>query len=260
MEYANLEQARSSSGLRMVVTAGAPGPWSEAAKAFFRLKGLDYLAVAHRGGMDDPGLIAWTGTASAPVAFYNDERPRAHWSEILLLAERLSALPRLIPDNEEERTAMFGLCFALCGEDGLGWNRRLLLFDALEASAANRTGAVYPNAAVSRMRHRYSGDEDNARAEARLVSIFGMMAAILRRQRAAGSDWFVGNAMSAADIYWAAFSNLFVPMAAADCPMPDYYRKNGDTLTPAVRTAITPDLLAHRDKVARLAFSLPMDF
>src|SRR3546814_11935419 len=45
---------------------------------------------------------------SAPVAMLDDDRPRAHWSEVLILAEQLAAEPRLIPadpvdDRSEER-------------------------------------------------------------------------------------------------------------------------------------------------------------
>ena len=32
-EYIEVEQARAMSGLRLVLTPGVPGPWSEAARA-----------------------------------------------------------------------------------------------------------------------------------------------------------------------------------------------------------------------------------
>lgn len=45
MEYLEPEIARNRSGLRLVLTAGVPGPWGEAAKSIFSLKGIDFLPV-----------------------------------------------------------------------------------------------------------------------------------------------------------------------------------------------------------------------
>jgi len=67
---------------------------------------------------------AWTSQSSAPVAVWNDERPRSTWSEQLYLVERLEPEPALIPTNIEDRALMFGYCMnsvgrmALVGHDG----------------------------------------------------------------------------------------------------------------------------------------------
>jgi|TARA_B110000977_G_scaffold169401_1_gene219345 hypothetical protein len=45
MEYKTVEEAKNLNGLRLALTAGVPGPWSEAAKALFRIKGIDYIPV-----------------------------------------------------------------------------------------------------------------------------------------------------------------------------------------------------------------------
>ena len=37
-EYIEVEKARSMSGLRVVLTPGVPGPWSEAAKGILHVK------------------------------------------------------------------------------------------------------------------------------------------------------------------------------------------------------------------------------
>src|SRR3546814_12280278 len=39
--------------------------------------------------------------------------------------QRLAPEPRLIPADLDDRTLMFGLCNALCSENGFGWNLRL---------------------------------------------------------------------------------------------------------------------------------------
>src|SRR4051812_22037721 len=103
MDYLSVEDAMKRDGVRLVLTAGVPGPWGEAAKNIFHVKALTYAPVAQHAGMPNDELVGWTGCANAPVAIYNDEAPRSGWSEILMLAERLAAEPRLIPDDSEER-------------------------------------------------------------------------------------------------------------------------------------------------------------
>ena len=76
----------------------------------------------------DPALKAWTAQESAPVAAYNDERPRSTWIEQLYLAERLAPNPPLIPAAIDDRILMFGYCNEICGENGFSWSKRLLLF------------------------------------------------------------------------------------------------------------------------------------
>ena len=264
--YVPVEEARAAGGLRMVLNAGAPGPWSEAAKGILRYKSIDFIPVAHLGGMDNTEIVAWTGVANAPAAMYGNERPRTHWSEILLLAERLAPEPRLIPEKEEDRVRMFGIAHEICGEDGLGWNRRLQMFDGNEASARAKaaqkdpTAADKPNEPIARMRFRYSANAEIAVAERRQIAILNYLTDLLRKQEAAGSPWFVGDTMTAADIYWAAFSNLMAPMDHDVCPMPDFYRKSAGRRSPELEAAISPALIAHRDRVAQLCFDPPMRF
>jgi glutathione S-transferase len=266
LPYVPLEAARAAGGLRMVLNAGAPGPWSEAAKGILRVKGIGYVPVAHLGGMENAEVVAWTGVANAPVAMFEDERPRSHWSEILLLAERLAPEPRLIPQDQGLRVRMMGICQEICGEDGLGWNRRLQLFDANEASArakaAQKDAAALdqPNVPIARMRFRYSANADLAATDQRLIAILDHLTALLELQAATGSPWFVGTSMTAADIYWAAFSNLFAPMSPEVCPMPDYYRAGAGQCSPELCAALSSALIDHRDRTARIAFEVPMRF
>lgn len=266
LNYIPAAQARDLPGLRLVLNAGVPGPWSEAAKALFHVKGIPFVAVPHIGGMPNEELVAWTGIANAPVAMLDDERPRAHWSEILLLAERLVPEPRLLPQDQALRVQVLGLSHEICGEDGLGWNRRLQLFEQSEASARRKAAEKdpaaldRPNVPIARMRFRYSPNTDMAAAENRILAILAHLDAALAANRAAGSDWFVGDAMTAADIYWTAFSNMFAPIAHERCPMPSYYRDSAVVQSDAVARAITPALLDHRDKVAAICFENPMRF
>src|SRR6185369_11307434 len=99
MRFVTLEEARAARGLRLVVTAGVPSPWSETAKGCFDAKGIDYLGV--RLTPRDADVRAWTARHNAPVAMYDDEPPRSGWAEIVALAERLRADPPLVPGAQD---------------------------------------------------------------------------------------------------------------------------------------------------------------
>ncbi len=69
----------------------------------------------------------------------DNERSRARWDAILLLAERLSPVLRLIPASETARSDMFGLANSICGEDGFGCNFRLYKMAAWESALAGES-------------------------------------------------------------------------------------------------------------------------
>src|SRR5216683_4919483 len=126
-EYIEVEQAIAMTGLRVVLSPGVPGPWSESAKGILHVKKIPYVKVRQILGAENPALRQWTAQETAPAFIYNDERPRSIWSDQLYLAERLAPAPTLIPANLEDRARMFGLANELCGENGFGWARRLML-------------------------------------------------------------------------------------------------------------------------------------
>src|SRR5689334_7992556 len=127
-EYVNVDAAIARRGLRMVVVGNVPSPWGEAAKGILHIKGIEWAAV--KLVYDSEPLREWAGQRSGPVAIYDNERPRAGWAEILLLAERLTPSPSLLPTDPAERAIVFGLGHEICGEAGLGWSRRLQLIHA----------------------------------------------------------------------------------------------------------------------------------
>ena len=176
VRYVSVEEAIKRRGLRMVVVGNVPSPWGEAAKGILHIKGIDWAAV--RLAYDSEPLKEWAGQRTGPVAIYDDERPRAGWAEILLLAERLAPTPSLLPADAAERALVFGLAHEICGEAGLGWARRLQLVHAGLQDAGG-----FPRA-----RRGISGQEirlhapRQARPPARGWSqLLGMLAARLRR-------------------------------------------------------------------------------
>jgi glutathione S-transferase len=201
----------------------------------------------------DAALLQWTAQTSAPVAVYEQERPRSSWAEIIHLAERLAPEPRLIPSDAEERMRMWGLCHELAGEGGFGWQRRLMfVHGALVANAD-------PGGVMAHLGRKYGySPEAGAAAPARSAEILRTLSAQLLAQRERGSRYLVGDAVSAADLFWAAFAILLEPLPEADCPLPPMLRAIY-LAPPPVREAAHPLLLEHRDFVYRAHLGLPID-
>src|SRR5229473_1348712 len=131
--WLTLEQALGAPGLRVApVRGGLPSPWSEFVRACFHVKRIPYSLIDARDA--DRGLTSiktLTGQESLPVVFWNDERPRSNWLEQLVLAERISLEPRLLPDDPVERAKVVGLIAELCSEVGFGWHRRVMMIARL---------------------------------------------------------------------------------------------------------------------------------
>src|SRR5450755_1438317 len=239
--YVGVEDAIARDGLRMVVVGGVPSPWGEAAKGIFHIKGIDWVAV--RLVYDSEPLKAWAGQRSGPVAVYGREEPRASWREILLLAERLAPSPSLLPEQPVARAEVLGLAQAICGEGGLSWTRRLQLIHAGLQGAGG-----FPARVAGYLGKKYGHDaEAGAAAGARVVAMLGELAARLRARHEAGSAYFVGDALTAADVYAATAMALFRPLPQAQCAM-----------DPSTRAALDPVLLAHRDMMYAKHLELPL--
>lgn len=254
MDFKSISSLKTTPGLRLVLVAGAPSPWGQAAKAMMEYKGLDFsTGLLIPGEMNDE-LVAWTGINSGPVVINNDEKPLDRWADILFLIERLAPRPALVPDDPRQRVEVFGLSHELCGEMGLGWNRRLLMFGPMIESGNAPEG-------VTRMAGKYQyNTADMERAGTRIVAILGMLHQQLERQQRAGSDYFVGDAPSAVDFYWTAFSNLIEIISWDKIPVPEDYRPLFQQSDPAVSEAFTPLLREHRDRFFTAHFKSPMEF
>jgi glutathione S-transferase len=194
---------------------------------------------------------------NAPIAVYDEEPPQSTWHEILLLAERLGSGPSLIPDDELDRALMVGFSTEICGPDGFGWSRRLELMGRREVKNPSETGSYD----MGRMQRAYGvTDETIARAPKRMVQIMQGLAKQLHKQKAAGSDYLVGDRLSACDLHWAAFSLFVSPLPADKCAMPDFMRGNYSHLTPELAAGLDPILLEHRDRIYQRHVALPLDF
>lgn len=255
----SVEEARDLPGLRLVLTAGVPGPWGEAAKAILHVKKIPYVRVRQVAGQPNDALREWTGQGNAPIAVYEDEPPRSGFAEILFLAERLAPTPALVPVDPAERAHMFGLAREICGEEGLGWSLRLvILHDVLgRPNAAEAPG--YEIAARLGRRYGYSREAARA-APARAAGILDLLGRELGRQRDAGRRYFLGDSLTALDLYWATFAVLLAPLPNDVCPLPPFLRRQYENRDPVVARALDPALLDHRDAVYRDHLELPLDF
>jgi glutathione S-transferase len=256
-EFVEVAEARTLSGLRLVLTLGVPGPWSEAAKGILYVKKIPYVRVRQELGGPNTELTEWTAQATAPVAIWNDEPPRSTWIEQLFLAERLEPTPALIPDNIEDRMLMFGYCNELCGEHGYGWSKRLmLLHTVLTDSGADESARAF----ASHMGNKYGyNQEETEAAPTRVANIVTTLGSRLEQQQNNGSRFFIGNQLSALDIYWATFAALIQPLPHELCPMPAGLRAMYTNTDPVVQAAVKPILLEHRDLIYHEYLELPID-
>jgi len=251
-EYVSVEDAITRDGLRMVVVGGVPSPWGEAAKGILHIKKIDWAAV--RLVYDSDALNEWAGQQTGPVAIYENEPPRSGWSEILLLAQRLAPAPALIPKDPAERALMFGLAHEICAEGGLGWTRRLQLIH----NGLNDAGG-FPQPVAQYLANKYGySPAAGAAAGQRVVELLNLLTARLKAQQAAGSEFYIGNAVTALDVYSAAFTTMFAPLPPEHCDMHPKTRAAFNTLDAETKAAVDPILPAHRDMMYAKFLALPL--
>jgi hypothetical protein len=237
-------------GIALALTLGNPYPLTTA-RVITPLLQISVIGLG--AGMN----LVEVGRAGVHGFFYNDERPRSIWNDQLNLAERLQLNPPLIPADIGERMLMFGLANELCGENGLGWARRLMMIHSSltnpDASEGSKKGTRFLGA-------KYDYSEQGAEAApARVAQILMIFNRQLEVQRKRGSRFLVGDHLSAVDLYWAAFAALIQPLPDELCQMHPGFRKMYDCKDPVVNAASDPQLFAHRDFVYHEYLELPVD-
>jgi glutathione S-transferase len=236
----------------MVVVTGVPSPWGEAAKGILHVKQIPWKAVKLDQASDE--MAEWTKQRSGPVAMFDDEAPRSGWAEILLLAERLAPSPALLPANPLERARAIGLSHEICGEEGLGWARRL---QGVHAGLNGEPG--FPPGVAQYLAGKYGYRAENGPGYTRRVTdLLQIFADLLSSQRSEGSQFYVGETLSAVDIYSATFMALFRPLPPEQCPIPEAMRPGFESLDEQTAKALDPILLEHRDFVYNEFLELPL--
>lgn len=248
----DLATALAATGLRVVVTAGAPSPWSQSALAILNFKRIPYLLVRTRAS--DPAFSQWNGARNLPAVLFDGEPVRTGWAEILALAERLAPEGDLVPANSAERVGMLGLCHEVMSEGALLWSARLL---AIESGLATEGREGFPLQAARYLAPRYGhGTVPVAQARARAVEVLALLDAELARS---SGPYYLGRRFSALDLYSAVAMNALVPLPDAVCPLSPPMRAAFEWMGRNLEGAIPQALLAHRDDVVSRHFQLPIE-
>lgn len=254
LNYRTVPEIIADPGLRLVLVQGMPSPWGQAAKTIFEVKGLEYHVAPWIPGDANQALVDWSHADSAPIVAWRDEPPLNRWFDILFLAERLAPAPALVPADAAQRALMLGLSHEICGELGIAWNRRLQMFAPMLDTEQAPAGVQ-----LMGRKYRYTRD-DAQRAGARTADQIKALAAQLHAQYDRGRHCFIGDGLTALDIYWTAFANLLDPLPKAQCPMPDDWRPMFVATDPQIVEALDPLLLQHRDRIFGAHFRNPMEF
>jgi glutathione S-transferase len=252
IEYVDVDEAIRRDGLRLVVVGHVPSGWGEAAKGIFHIKRIPFVAV--RLVYDNDALKKWAGQLSGPVAIYNDEVPRSGWAEILMLAERLAPQPALLPLEPVARGRALAVADKLCSPGGLGWTRRLQNVHA----GLQKLGG-FSERVAGYLGRKYGYDPALGESYgARVRQLLQELAATLREQHAAGKPYYLGDTLSAADVYSATFMGFFKPLPEAQCRIDPGLRAGFEYLDSETEAALDPLLLEHRDMMYARHLELPL--
>ena len=253
MKFVPLEEARAATGLKLVVAASLPSPWSEAAKGILHVKGIDALLV--RFSSTDKAVREWMGWHNVPVLLAPGEPIRTHWSEILEAAERLGAergAPPLVPTDDDERMRLYGLAHELLGDNGLVWSSRLLV---IHRGLVTEGKEGFPLRIAQYLAPKYGYAPERAEAaRARVRSLFDRFAGLLE-----GKIYALGGALTALDLYLATAIAPLAPMSPELCPdMHPVVRHAFGTAAPDLSSAMPAALVAHRDRIYATHLELPV--
>jgi glutathione S-transferase len=137
---------------------------------------------------------------------------------------------------------------------GLGWSRRLQL---VHSGLQNAGGFPESVSKYLGKKYRYS-PEAGAAAGARVAELVGMLVARLKAQDQAGSRYYVGNALTAVDVYSATFAAMFDPLPLEQCKMDAATRAAFASRDAQLEAVLNPLLFEHRDMMYAQFLELPL--
>lgn len=251
MEIVNISHAKKHHGLRLVTRPGVPTPWAQAAKGIIELKKIPCV-LAQESCDDAKGAHRqWTGDGGAPHVAYGEEAIRSGWAQILELAERIAPEPTLIPTEGSSRAQMFGLANEICGEMGLGWSLRLIMVH--KSLTEPEVEGAFPERVATYLATKYGYNPISvAQAPKRVRSIIATLSAAL-----GDKSYFFEN-LSALDVYWATFGNMFLLLDDQELPAVPLARKAWAMGGGAFRDELPKNLVAHHRKMYDKHLGLPV--
>lgn len=252
MHYIELAEVANTSGLKLVLTKGMPGPWGELIKAILAVKNVSYTAVAQYPGRSDAELKALSGQASAPVLL-SEGVCLSDLKEIILTIEKNYPSPMLLPTNKLQLAAVWELIYLITGKGGFAWNRRVMMFTPLMQ-------LDQPIEMIKNLALKYGYCEIVAEsAPQKVLQVLGRIGALLNEQAKRGKLYIVGNSLTALDIAWAVFSSMLLPLPKAVNAMPPGMR-DSYTLNSDLMIDVDSILIEHRDYIYKNHLTLPLDY
>ena len=100
--------------------------------------------------------------------------------------------------------------------------------------------------------------EAGANSGSRAADVLRMLASRLKEQRQAGSRYYIGDTLTAADIYSATCMAMFAPLPPEQCPMDGPTRTAFESRDPQLEAALDPILFQHRDMIFAERLELPL--
>ena len=255
-QYVELAEARAADGVRMVTPLGIPSPWALAAKGLFRVACIPVRIV--RADRSRADVHEWTKCDNYPVVFHDKDLPRTSWSPIVALAARLA--PSLLPAELDARAKVAGLIDLIAGEDGLGWNARLLMIDA-GFRTEGATGFVPPVGKYLAQRYDSARMVQNGDAYGQLRHRCGQQLAVLDKHLAVSDgDYFGGKAPNALDVYTAAFLAPLDTIDETTCPgIAPLARQGFAAAADALAPLVPNSLIAHRQRMFETHLGWPIE-
>ena len=247
------EAAEMESGTRVTFIPGMQALYAEALKNICYVKEIPLIRALHplmgidkeTGEDRQARLYELTSQTSLPTMFHDQDRPRNVWIEQLSLAENIGKddSPKLIPDNLQDRVDMFGLCAVILGEDGLVWNIRIL------------------NDSPLARKYGYS-EKGSSEATGKIVDIIDLINNRLDDQEKIGSQYLIGQSLTAADIYWATM--LMSTIATPEDIMPRTEQNQGmlmwfeaNSKIPEIDNALTEKIRDHQHYILKTYCETP---
>jgi glutathione S-transferase len=100
--------------------------------------------------------------------------------------------------------------------------------------------------------------EAGAAVGARVAELLRMLAGRLKSQHRAGSRYYVGNSLTAVDVYSATFTAMFGPLPSAQCKMEASTRAAFESRDGQIEAALDPILFEHRDMMYANSLETPL--
>src|ERR1700724_1634751 len=132
-----------------------------------------------------------------------------------------------------------------------GW---LLL---IHAGLNNKGG--FPERVSKYLGKKYGySQEAGANAGSRVADVLRVLASRLKEQRQSGSRYYIGDALTAVDIYSAPSMAMFVRLPPEQCQMDGPTRAAFESRDPQIEAALDPILFQHRDMIFAESLELPL--